>query len=280
MYYIPQYLVSLAVSVLILKNPIGGGMLGQILSVIAGIFVFDIFGVGFMRSLLTIKSGDAGGYDVNLVLSGYRQNFGNTLKIVFFKRLYLFGWSILIVLPLLVFGGVIGFMADTPEISQLLTMIEGLAESPTLTMVENISVYMAENCMYVVYMLLGVYALMILALIPYIRKNYEYAAIPMILAENGDISRKAAFGRTREIMVGHRMEYFGIQLSFIGLMLGAWIVSAILPTEIGYYIVWSFLLPYVNMTLLGFYSIRCGAVDGVGNEQNLTIENYTNERND
>lgn len=156
-------------------------------------------------------------------------------------------------------------------------MVTELASSPTAAMVESVAVYMAENCMFVVYMLFGVYAMMLAAMIPYVRKIYEYAAIPMILAENSDISKKEAFEQTREIMNGYRMKYFALQLSFLGIMILAWIVSAIFPAEIGYYIAWSFILPYMNMTLLQFYTERRRVLDGVGEQ---TEEKYTEERND
>lgn len=275
--YVPQYLVSLAVSVLILGNPIIGGAAGRIITAVAGVLVFDIFGVGFMRSLLDIKPKESGGYNINLVLSGYQQNFGNTLKIVFFKRLYLFFYSLLVMLPIVIFGIAIGFMADNPAVAKLISMVTELASSPTAAMVESVAVYMAENCMFVVYMLFGVYAMMLAAMIPYVRKIYEYAAIPMILAENSDISKKEAFEQTREIMNGYRMKYFALQLSFLGIMILAWIVSAIFPAEIGYYIAWSFILPYMNMTLLQFYTERRRVLDGVGEQ---TEEKYTEERND
>lgn len=275
--YIPQYLVSLAVAVLVLGNPIIGGAAGRIVTAVAGVLVFDIFGVGFMRSLLEIKPKESGGYNINLVLSGYRQNFGNTLKIVFFKRLYLFFYSLLVMLPIVIFGIAIGFMADNPAVAKLISMVTEFASSPTAAMVESIAVHMAENCMFVVYMLFGVYVLMLAAMIPYVRKIYEYAAIPMILAENSDISKKEAFAQTRKIMVGYRMRYFALQLSFMGIMILAWVVSAIFPAEIGYYIAWSFILPYMNMTLLQFYSERRRVLDGVDEQ---TEEKHTEERND
>ena len=56
----------------------------------------------------------------------------------------------------------------------------------------------------------------LLFVIPGIVKSLEYAAIPYLLAEDPGMTQEEAFARSRELMDGHKLDYFVLGLSFIG----------------------------------------------------------------
>lgn len=253
---IPSYIISVVTSMMMLK---GGYMaIASIaLSAVLNVFVIEIFSVGFLRSLINIEVSYVDAvpekkYDVNLILSGFQQNFKNTLKIVFLKNWYLFGWEILMVLPYILFFGIMGYLSNRPEIAELAAMVSQLLQSPTETMFMNIVTHITENCMYVSYMMSATSILSAVLIIPYIRKVYEYKMIDILLAENPEITRKEAFAKTREIMIGNRFKYFVLQISFIGLYFLMSIVTAIFNNELVYYIMLAVISPYIYTSYLEF----------------------------
>lgn len=56
----------------------------------------------------------------------------------------------------------------------------------------------------------------LLLIIPGIVKGYAYAMVPYIMAENPSMNSDRAIGLSEEMMKGHKMELFVLQLSFIG----------------------------------------------------------------
>lgn len=84
----------------------------------------------------------------------------------------------------------------------------------------------------------------LLCIIPGIIAQYNYAMTPYILAENPELSPNEALQRSKEMMHGHRMELFLLNLSFIG-----WTILAVLTCGIGF--IW--LVPYINATNAEFY---------------------------
>lgn len=56
----------------------------------------------------------------------------------------------------------------------------------------------------------------LLLIVPGIIKGYEYWCVPYILADEPEISYKEAFARSREMTMGHKMDVFMLQLSFLG----------------------------------------------------------------
>ncbi|MCQ2507662.1 MAG: DUF975 family protein [Dorea sp.] len=56
----------------------------------------------------------------------------------------------------------------------------------------------------------------LLFIIPGIIKSYEYRMIPYILAENPDMDRREVFARSKEMMMGQKMNAFVLDLSFFG----------------------------------------------------------------
>lgn len=86
----------------------------------------------------------------------------------------------------------------------------------------------------------------LLFIIPGIVKAYSYMLVPYILAENDDLDKDRVFQMSRDMMDGHKMEAFVLELSFFGWnLLGAltWGVLNIFYVN-----------PYIHATMAEFYS--------------------------
>lgn len=259
--YIPAYLLASLATLLSLKtnNP----AITLIISLIGEIFILDMFTVGYIRSLIDANDrteADEKRYDINIVLSGFSKNYAVTLKTMFLRRLYLFGWGCLMLLPMIIAVGVIAFLSDRPEVSRLINYVMQLIQSPTSDMFVNINEYIAQNCAYVMYILGGASLVSIILFIPYIRKSYLYEMIPMIIAETPDISSTEAFEKTKRIMNGYRMKFFALELSFIGIMILVSVITYAIPTTVITYIINAAAMPYITMTFIQFYLSRTRAV--------------------
>lgn len=94
--------------------------------------------------------------------------------------------------------------------------------------------------------LVGLYTFLwsLLLIIPGIIAAYSYSMAPFILIDNPDIGVSEAIRRSKEIMRGHKFDYFVLQLSFIG-----WAILACLTFGIGF--LW--LIPYILLTSIEFY---------------------------
>ena len=255
--YIPAYLISLVVTLLAMKT--NNVLATLVISFICEIFVIDIFTVGYTRSLIEANDRpqtEEKRYDINTVLSGFSENYTGTLKTMFLRRLYLFGWGVLMVLPLIIAVGVIAFLSYRPEISQFINHVMQIIQSPTVDMIINTGNYMAQNCAYVIYILGGASILSLILIIPYVRKSYLYEMIPMIIAESPEITAEDAFRKTKEIMYGYRFQFFALELSFIGIMLLVSLLTYILPETMGVYIAMAIVMPYMMMTFIQFYLSR------------------------
>ena len=88
----------------------------------------------------------------------------------------------------------------------------------------------------------------ILLVIPGIIAAIRYSQAFFLLCENPQMTPMEAINRSKEIMDGHKMEYFLLDLSFIG-----WIFLGALTLGIGY--LW--LSPYMSMAHACFYRNLC-----------------------
>lgn len=89
----------------------------------------------------------------------------------------------------------------------------------------------------------------LLLIVPGIVKSYEYRMIPYLLAENKDITRKEAFGMTKRIMDGNKMDTFVLDLSFI-----PWILLSIMLCGILSVL---YVAPYMALTRAELYVCLC-----------------------
>lgn len=99
---------------------------------------------------------------------------------------------------------------------------------------------------------LGTYLLMLLfillwgllLIIPGIVKGLAYSMTFFILADDRNINPLAAITKSKEMMKGHKFEFFCLGLRFVG-----WGLLALLTAGIGF--LW--LVPYINVSYAKFY---------------------------
>lgn len=84
----------------------------------------------------------------------------------------------------------------------------------------------------------------ILLVIPGIMKSYSYAMTPFILADHPDLTATQAIEWSEELMTGHKMDLFILDLTFIG-----WEILAGLSWNLGHLV----LNPYKNAAHAAFY---------------------------
>ncbi len=84
----------------------------------------------------------------------------------------------------------------------------------------------------------------LLFVIPGIIKAFSYSMAMYILAENEGMPALEAISRSKEMMEGHKMEYFVLSLSFIG-----WAFLTVIT--FGLAGIW--VMPYMNTTMANFY---------------------------
>jgi uncharacterized membrane protein len=92
----------------------------------------------------------------------------------------------------------------------------------------------------------------LLLIIPGIIRGIAYSQVMFILAKNPGIPSIDALKQSREMMEGHKMDYFILNLSFIG-----WSLLCILTFGIGF--LW--LVPYVKVSLAHFHNELAGDED-------------------
>lgn len=92
--------------------------------------------------------------------------------------------------------------------------------------------------------LIYVYLWTLLLIIPGIIKAYAYAMTEFILEDDDEVSNNEAIERSMQMMEGHKMELFLLDLSFIG-----WYILSILTLGIGF--LW--LSPYMKSARAAFY---------------------------
>lgn len=94
----------------------------------------------------------------------------------------------------------------------------------------------------------------LLFLVPGIIKSYEWALVPYLLAENPRIKGSEARDLSAQMMDGHKMELFVLQLSF----LGWWILSALTFGLLAVF----YVSPYYAITVCDYYE-NLKALEGV-----------------
>lgn len=99
---------------------------------------------------------------------------------------------------------------------------------------------------FVLNLLIGIFTFLwsLLLIVPGIIKGISYSMSFYILAENPEMTAKEAINESKEIMEGHKMEFFVLQLSFI-----PWF----LLVAVTFGIAAIYVVPYVGLTLTNFY---------------------------
>lgn len=98
----------------------------------------------------------------------------------------------------------------------------------------------------VISLLVGLYVLCgtILFIIPGIILSYSYAMVYLVYLDNPTLSYKEVLRKSKEMMKGHKWEYFILGVSFIG-----WAILGVFTLGILY--LW--LIPYMEISLCIFY---------------------------
>ncbi len=86
----------------------------------------------------------------------------------------------------------------------------------------------------------------LLFVIPGIIKNFAYALVPYILAENTDLDKDRVLKMSQDMMKGHKWELFVLELSFIGWNILGVFTAGLLNIF--------YVNPYMQATLAEFYS--------------------------
>ena len=97
------------------------------------------------------------------------------------------------------------------------------------------------------YILTSIYTFLwsLLFIIPGIIKAFAYSQAYYILAENPELTASEALKKSEEIMKGHKMEYFVLNLSFIG-----WFIL----TSFTFGILAIYVVPYMSAAQANFYN--------------------------
>ena len=163
---------------------------------------------------------------LGLIGKGFRCNYKNVSKIMFFRDLYLFLWSMIAWIPgVLMITGIL--------------VVAGISEAFYWNEV-SVSIFMIGI---ILLSLAGV----ALAMIPWIIKSYEYMMVPYILVDNPDMNRKEVFALSKEMMTGHKWEAFVLNLSFLGWHLLGFLTCFALTIF--------YVQPYQAYTLAAYYKV-------------------------
>lgn len=102
-----------------------------------------------------------------------------------------------------------------------------------------------------VYFLQGLFTFLwsLLLIVPGIIKRYAYSQAMFILADNPDIGAREAIRRSEEMMMGHKMELFLLELSFLG-----WHLLGLVTLGLSYI----YVTPYIGAASAGFYRALSG----------------------
>jgi len=85
----------------------------------------------------------------------------------------------------------------------------------------------------------------LLLIIPGIIAAINYSQAYYIVLDNPELKPMEAISKSKEMMNGHKMDYFILNLSFLG-----WIIAGIFTLGILYF----WLIPYMNVTNANFYN--------------------------
>ncbi len=94
----------------------------------------------------------------------------------------------------------------------------------------------------------------LLLIVPGVIKAYQYYMVPYILSENPDMGYRDALDLSRQMMDGHKLDTFVLELSFFG-----WYLLGALCCGIGVI----FVEPYVQATMAELYAVLRGNVGAV-----------------
>ncbi|MCH5213511.1 MAG: DUF975 family protein [Oscillospiraceae bacterium] len=243
---------------------LAGRLIAEGIGLVIELFAINLFMIGFIKMLMELnpsgeKPRDKCRYD--LIVYSYRSNFKNALKITVLRELKIFLWALIVFIPAAIAIFAVKLFVPLDSLKGLVSVLSDFSLNQTeenlAAAQEFINLYFPHLHMYSLIYLAATVA----ASIPLIYKSYQYAMIPMILADNPDIKSKAAFKRTKDIMDGFRFRYFFIQLSFFVYIMLAGLILLYSGSVMVYIIAKAVLMPYQYMTYLEFYRQRNSVIE-------------------
>ena len=157
-----------------------------------------------------------------------------------FKQLlaYLAGFGSVLGLAQIIIGGVVRqgycqfllkqYDKQNPEMNDLFSQFHRFGDGFCLALLQGLYIVLWT----------------MLFIIPGIIAGYRYAMAPFVLLENPDMTASEAIEASKQMMDGHKMDLFLLDLSFIG-----WELLCVLSLGIGY--LW--LRPYRNAAYAAFF---------------------------
>ncbi|MBS9335070.1 DUF975 family protein [Fructobacillus sp. M1-13] len=148
--------------------------------------------------------------------------------------------------------GILAFFAGTAAMYSLLNFMR-FEEKQSHPFLQAIEVYREKGLFLgtigiAILQFVWTFLWTLLFFIPGVIKSFSYSQAFYVYkdakADGESIRFRDAITRSRQLMVGHKWEYFVLQLSFIG-----WLILANMVMGIGMII----LLPYMYLTYAGFY---------------------------
>ncbi len=187
------------------------------------IFVAAPLKVGLKHFML--RSADM---ETNLdnLLYPFRYNYKNIVWVTFVKNLYIALWSLLAFVPLIIGLWKFG-LGD--KIAELLPLVQNDSVSAAMSLTVISSGFMLVTIVF---------------MIPAYIKELQYSMVEYILAENPNMPRSKAIGKSKEMMVGNKWAYVKLAISFFG-----WYVLANTACCIGNFL----LAPYIEQTFAQMY---------------------------
>ena len=243
---------------------LAGRMIADGISIVIEIFVTNLFMIGFIKMLMELNPAGERFDDkcsYNLTFYSYRSNFKNALKITLLRELKIFLWALIVFIPAALAMLAIRLFVSMESLSGLVGVMAEFAQNQTEENLTAAQEFMNQYFPHIHLYSLIYLAATIAASVPLIYKSYQYAMIPMILADNPDVKSKAAFKRTKDIMDGFRMRYFFIQLSFFLYIMLAGLILIYSGSMLVYIIAKAVLMPYQYMTYLEFYRQRNSVIE-------------------
>lgn len=187
------------------------------------IFVAAPLKVGLKHFMLRSADFDT---KVDYILHPFRSNYKNIVWVTFVKNLYVTLWSLLGLIPIVIGGFKFGLFE---KIATLLPMVRNDSVSAAMTLLTTMS---------------GLMLLTTIFMIPAYIKELQYSMVEYILAENPDMPRSKAIGKSKEMMVGNKWAYVKLTFSFLG-----WHFLANTACCIGNFL----LAPYIEQTFAQMY---------------------------
>lgn len=165
----------------------------------------------------------------------------------------------MIVLASLIVGVISGACGFVPLVGSIVTLVIGPAFTLGMTMIYLNVTYGDQadvatlfdgfknfGTAFLTNLLIGIFTMLwsLLLIVPGIIKAISYSMSFYILAENPEMSATEAINESKEIMDGHKMEYFILNLSFL-----PWFLLCIVTLGIAAI----YVTPYVSLTYTDFY---------------------------